>query len=124
MKLSGIAEYRVNRRFRVVMIISTGRPSGKGKIMKTVLLISLVVLCAAGTALVCAGTAENPQDGDKLITVRSENDEIVTVSDLYSYSGPKGTGTRTTHLAKGDSRDDVHIAPHGTKTFYLGQCQS
>ena len=90
--------------------------------MKTVLLISLVVLCAAGAAL--AGTAENPQDGDKLITVRSENDEIVTVSDLYSYSGPKGTGTRTTHLAKGDSNDDVHIAPHGTKSFYLGQCQS
>jgi len=90
--------------------------------MKTLLLMSLVVLCAAGTAL--AGTAENPQDGDKLITVRSENDEVVTVSDLYSYSGPSGTGTRTTHLAKGDSNDDVHIAPHGTKTFYLGQCQS
>ena len=90
--------------------------------MKTVLLMSLVVLSAAGTAL--AGTAENPQDGDKLITVRSENDESVTVSDLYSYSGPKGTGTRTTHLAKGDSNDDIHIAPHGTKSFYLGQCQS
>jgi len=90
--------------------------------MKTVLLMSLVALSATGTAL--AGTAENPQDGDKLITVRSENDEVVTVSDLYSYSGPKGTGTRTTHLAKGDSNDDVHIAPYGTKSFYLGQCQS
>jgi len=84
--------------------------------MKTLLLIILVVLSAACAAL--AGTAENPQDGDKLITVRSE------VSDLYSYSGPKCMGTKTTHLAKGDSNDDVQIAPHGTKTFYLGQCQS
>jgi hypothetical protein len=74
--------------------------------------------------LLYAGTAENPEDGDKLITVRSENDEVVTVSDLYTYSGPSGTGTRTTHLAKGDSNDDVHIAPHGTRSFYLGQCQS
>src|SRR3989337_2202273 len=90
--------------------------------MKTLLLIILVVLSAACAAL--AGTAENPQDGDKLITVRSENPEIVTVSDLYSYSGPKCMGTKTTHLAKGDSNDDVQIAPHGTKTFYLGQCQS
>ena len=92
--------------------------------MKTLLLISLFVLCAAGAALVYGGTAQNPEDGDILVKVVSENDEIVTVSDLYSYSGPHNTGTRTTHLAKGDASDDVHIAPHGTKNFYLGQCQS
>lgn len=96
----------------------------KGQIMKTLLLTGLVVLSTAGMALVRGGTAENPQDGDKLITVRSENPEIVTVSDLYSYSGPKCTGTKTTHLAKGNANDDVHIAPYGSKNFYLGQCQS
>jgi len=94
----------------------------KGATMKALLSTSTVVFLTA--TVVLAGTAENPEDGDKLIVVRSQNDEIVTVSDLYSYSGPHGTGTKTMHLAKGDFNDDVHIAPHGTKSFYLGQCQS
>lgn len=82
------------------------------------------VMLVAGAAWVYGGTAENPEEGDIIVKVDSKNDEIVTVSDLYSYSGPYCTGTRTTHLAKGDPSDDVHIVPHGMKSFYLGQCQS
>lgn len=96
----------------------------KEKAMRAVFLLSVFALCVVRLPWVCAGTAENPEDGDKLIRIVSMNDEIVTVSDLYSYSGPHCTGERMTHLAKGDASDDVHIAPYGTKHFYLGQCRS
>ncbi|MBN2513444.1 MAG: SUMF1/EgtB/PvdO family nonheme iron enzyme, partial [Sedimentisphaerales bacterium] len=86
----------------------------------------LSVLIVISTGWLQGGTAEKPEDGDVMVELGpNDTGEIFTVSDLYTYSGSNCTGTRTTIMAKGDPSDDVHIAPFGgTKTFYLGQCQS
>ena len=97
--------------------------------MKRVIVIKaycLSFLILISTGWLQGGTAEKPEDGDVMVILGpNDTGETFTVSDLYTYSGPNCTGTRTTLMAKGDPSDDVHIAPFGgTKTFYLGQCQS
>jgi len=77
-----------------------------------------------GTDLVKGGTAQNPQAGDIIDEITNTSDQPLTISDLYIYSGPYCTGTKTTIMAKGDANDDITIAPGGAKIFYLGQCQS
>jgi len=86
----------------------------------------LLVMMLIGTAWLEGGTAEKPEAGDVIVELGpNDTGEIFTVSDIYTYSGPYCTGTKTTIMAKGDPTDDVHIAPFGgTKSFYLGKCQS
>jgi len=91
--------------------------------------IEIKVCCLSVIMLICTawvkgGTAENPEVGDIIDVVENTSDQILTISDLYTYSDPYCMGTKTTILAKGDPSDDINIAPGSEKTFYLGQCQS
>jgi len=84
-------------------------------------LAAMMWICPAG---VKGGTPEYPENGDCFDVFENTGDEVFTVSDLYTYTGPYCTGTKTAVMAKGDPTDDVNIAPGGSKVFWLGQAQS
>lgn len=69
----------------------------------------------AWCGLVLAGMAAGAM-GDTVI-IRNKGTNHIRLSDLYAFSGPNNTGTRTAVMRKNNNADDVNIAINGRKSI-------